>query len=125
MFCAHDTAAFIVVQCAYEGGLILLGCYLAFKTRNLADEFGESEQLAIAMYNIALVSSVVLVIVNTVDVTGATSRVLVTIAIVWSTMFSSGVFILPRLLTVRDRGREVAVEQSTEPTSVDLPLEGS
>lgn len=39
--CDHDTPAFFSVMMIYEGGLILVGCVLAFKTRNLRSEFNE------------------------------------------------------------------------------------
>ena len=116
--CAHETAAFFAVQLTYEGGLLLIGCVLAFKTRNMSDQFGgESKQLIVAMYNIALVASVVLIVANVVEAYNGTIRVFVTVAICWCTVFSSGVFVLPRLLRVRaqqgNSNRRVTLSRGT------------
>ena len=55
--CSHDTNALFIVQMFFEGGMVVAGCVLAFKTRNLQGDFGESRQLILAMYNIAVVAS--------------------------------------------------------------------
>ena len=103
--CAHETRAFFVVQLIYEGGLVLIGCYLAYKTRNLKEEFGESRQLILSMYNIALVGIAILIAGNVVETTAGGRRVITTIGVCWTTSFSSGVFVLPRLFRMQERER--------------------
>ena len=58
LICAHDTPAFFITMMIYEGGLILLGCVLAFKTRNLRSEFNESRQIILSMYDTAVISTI-------------------------------------------------------------------
>lgn len=77
--CSHDTAAFFAVQLIYEGGLILVGCFLSYKTRNMDDEFGEAKQLLVAMYNIALVATLVLIVANAAEVYDGTLRIFVAV----------------------------------------------
>jgi len=98
VICAHDTNAFFIVEVVFEGIILLMGCVLAFKTRNLQDEFGEAKQLILAMYNIAVVCSVVVVLTNFMSSGQAGSRLLYAVGIFWVTIFSSCVFIIPRLL---------------------------
>jgi len=96
--CSHNTGAFAAVQIVYAGGLLLVGCFLAFKSRNMNEEFCDAKPLVIAMYNIALVSSLVLIVAIGVDIPAGQLSILVSAAVAWSTIFSSSVFVLPRLL---------------------------
>ena len=103
--CAHNTHALFIVELLFEGGLCLAGCILAFKSRHLEGDFGEAKQLIIAMYNLAVVGSVVLIVVNVITTGQASKRILIAIGILWGSVFSSCAFVIPRLLQVRD-GRE-------------------
>ena len=111
--CSHDTKAFLIVQLIYEGGILIIGCILAWMTRNMEGDFGESKQLIVAMYNIAVVASLVVIVANVSDVSGGTMRVLVTVAVCWSTIFSTGVFVLPRLLQLKNRRSMANLRQSS------------
>jgi hypothetical protein len=63
--CAHDSLTFYGIQLAYECCLVLAGCYLSFKTRKMKDDkFGESKQLILSMYNIALVAGVIFICIS-------------------------------------------------------------
>jgi len=99
--CSHDTEAFFATQLVYSGGLLLVGCFLSFKSRNVRKELNDAKPLIIAMYNIALVSSLVLIVAKVVNIPDGPIRVLVTVGVAWSTFFSSSVFVLPRLLQVQ------------------------
>eukprot|EP00581_Thalassiosira_minuscula_P033328 CAMPEP_0183786912 /NCGR_PEP_ID=MMETSP0739-20130205/67270_1 /TAXON_ID=385413 /ORGANISM="Thalassiosira miniscula, Strain CCMP1093" /LENGTH=521 /DNA_ID=CAMNT_0026030977 /DNA_START=457 /DNA_END=2022 /DNA_ORIENTATION=- len=96
--CSHDTQAFFVVMLTYEGGLILVGCVLAFKTRNLCDEFNESKQIIFAMYDLAVIGSVLLIVSKAVATSQGAQRVLFAVGVFWTTCFASLVFVLPRLI---------------------------
>ena len=82
---------------------MLVGCYLAFKSRNMAEEFSDAKPLVIAMYNIAVVASLVLIVAKVVDIPDGALRILMTAAVAWSTIFSGSVFVLPRLLQSKKR----------------------
>jgi hypothetical protein len=66
--CDTDTNALLIVQMLFEGGLILVGCILAYRSRNMNSEFGEAKQLLFAMYNIALAGIIVFLVVTVADV---------------------------------------------------------
>ena len=83
-----------------------MGCVLAYKTRNMNDDFGEPKQLILAMYNIALVASIVLLVAFAVEAYDGTMRIFITVGVCWCTIFSSGVFVLPRLLRVKESTRD-------------------
>ena len=105
--CRHDTNAFMIVEMLFEGGLVLAGCILAFKTRSLQGDFGEARQLILAMYNIAVVASIVVIVTNVMTTGQASKRILIAIGILWGSVFSSCAFVIPRLLQVKDN-REAA-----------------
>lgn len=100
--CAHDTNALFIVEMIFEGGIVLAGCILAFKTRNLQGDFGEAKQLILAMYNIAVVASIVVIVTNVMTTGQASKRILIAVGILWGSVFSSCAFVIPRLLQVRD-----------------------
>merc|ERR1712224_238908 len=66
--CKTDTRAFMITQVLFEGGLVLFGCTLAFKTRNLSSSLGEAKQLGFAMYNVGLVAVIVMLMGSFLDV---------------------------------------------------------
>ena len=55
------------------------------------------------MYNIAVVTSLVLIVAKIVDIPDGALRILVAAAVAWSTVFSGSVFVLPRLLQNKKR----------------------
>ncbi len=99
--CKHDTVAFAVTQLIFEGGLVLTGCVLAWKTRNLGSTLGEAKQLLFAMYNVGLVALIVLLMGSFLRVDQKSVYVIMTVGIFWSTVFSSCAFVLPRLLQIQ------------------------
>ena len=104
--CKHKTNAFAIVQLIYWAFLILSGCVLSYMTRNMKEEFGESKQLILVMYNIAgVVLFIVLVSVLAIENLDAL-RIFVTVGVFWMTSFSTAVFVIPRLLRVREKRRD-------------------
>lgn len=66
-------------------------------------EYRDNMQLLLTMYNIALVGSVIIVVLNAAERFQATTRVFITVCILWVTVFSSCVFVVPKLLQIRSR----------------------
>mmetsp|Transcript_26387 Transcript_26387/g.40020 ORF Transcript_26387/g.40020 Transcript_26387/m.40020 type:complete len:912 (-) Transcript_26387:122-2857(-) len=106
-----ETHAFMTTQMVFVGGLVVFGCYLAYKSRNLDSSFSEAKPMVLAMYNIAMAGGVVWLIIYVMDSEQATSYLVACIGIFWGTIFSSCAFVLPRLLRVRKR------EQRTNKTN--------
>jgi hypothetical protein len=105
-FCEHETHAFLITESIFEASFLLAGCYLAYRTRNLDENFGEAKQLMFAMYNIAFVAVIIVLVVNVADIDGNGQSVLQAIGVWWGTVFSTAAFVLPRLLQVRQRRNE-------------------
>jgi len=101
--CTHENSAFFAVQVVYQGSLILVGCVLAFKTRNMKKEYRDNQQLMLTLYNIALVGTVILIVANVVKVYQGTIRIFLSVGVFWMTVFSCCVFVLPRLLQIHTR----------------------
>jgi hypothetical protein len=99
--CAQDTNAFFIVALIYEGSLVLLGCVLSYMTRNLDAKFGESRQLIFAMYNIAFIGIIIILLISLMGVDPNGEKMLQAIGVFWGTVFSSAVFVLPRMMQVR------------------------
>merc|ERR1712194_899588 len=98
VICGQKTNAFFIVQLIFEGGLVLAGCILAFQTRSLGSKIGEARPLIFAMYNIALVAVIGILITRVMNIGQASTYVVVSFGLLWATLFSSCFFVLPRLL---------------------------
>lgn len=98
LVCSHETPAFFITTLIYEGGLILVGCVLAYKTRNLQSEFNESKQMIFSMYNTAVISTILIVVGNVALQYQGPQRLLFALGIFWITCFSGCVFVLPRTM---------------------------
>jgi hypothetical protein len=103
LVCSHQTPAFFITTVVYEGGLVLLGCVLAFKTRNLQAEFNESKQVIFSMYDTAVISTLILVVSNVAIKYQGQQRLLFTLGIFWTTCFAGCVFVLPRTMKFTSR----------------------
>lgn len=86
-------------------------------------EYRDNQQLLLTMYNIALVGSVILVVFNAAEVCQATTRVFITIGILWITVFSSCIFVVPKLLQIRSRKLNPVEED--EPARRTLSIVGN
>lgn len=91
----------MITQIIFEGGLVLIGCVLAFQTRNLGSALGEAKQLIFAMYNVALCAVIVLLMGSTMGIDQKSVYVIMTVGVFWSTVFSSCAFVLPRIMQVQ------------------------
>lgn len=80
--------------------LIVVGCYLAYRTRDLDPRFGEAKQLGFAMYNIAFTGIVIVALLLVIDMTQRGILMLQTIGVLWGTIVSSFAFVLPRVIEV-------------------------
>lgn len=103
LICSHETPAFFITTMTYEGGLLLLGCILAFKTRNLQSEFNESKQVIFSMYDTAAIASIILVVSNVALEYQGQQRLIFSLGIFWCTCFAGCVFVLPRTIKFSSR----------------------
>ena len=69
-------------------------------------QFNDNKQLILTMYNIAVMGSLIIIVSNVVEVYQGIMRIFVAVGVFWTTVFSSCVFVLPRLLQVHARSRE-------------------
>jgi hypothetical protein len=103
LICSHETPAFFITTLTYEGGLLLLGCVLAYKTRNLQSEFNESKQVIFSMYDTAVIGTIILIVSNLAIQYQGQQRLLYSLGIFWTTCFAGCVFVLPRTLKFSSR----------------------
>lgn len=92
---------FVSLTLVVEAGLIVVGCALAFVQRNMDEKFGESKQLLVAMYNIALVQIVVQVVTGTADMDGSGAKLLQVIGVLFGSTISAAAFVLPRMVQIQ------------------------
>ena len=81
----------------------MIGCVLAYKTRNLDPRFGEAKQLGFAMYNIAFTGIIIITISGVVPMDQVNKKMLQTVGVLWGTLFCSSAFVVPRLFEVTKR----------------------
>jgi len=120
VICSYDTWAFFIVQVIYQGGLVLIGCLLAYKTINMQKEYRDNQQLILTMYNVALVGSIILVIANAVEVYQSTMRLIVSAGVLWVTTSSCCVFVLPKLAQIRSRKANAGGERRSSQISQSI-----
>ena len=96
--CSSDTDAFTFTVLGFECGLVLIGCILAFVTRNLDSGFGQAKELMFSMYNIAFIGMIIVIISFAMDIDASGQIVLFAMGIFCGTVFSSAAFVLPRLM---------------------------
>ena len=92
---------FYYIQVAFYGTLVVFGCIIAFLSRNIDKRFADARALFFTMYNIAFTGIMFSVISFAVTVTESGLSIMVSIGVFWVTVFSSAVFVLPRVSAVK------------------------
>lgn len=110
--CSTDTVAFTGTVLGYECGLVVIGCTLAFLTRNLDSGFGQAKELMFSMYNIAFIGLIIVVISFAMDIDASGQIILFALGIFCGTVFSSAAFVLPRLMRSKEEQRSTPRRKS-------------
>ena len=111
--CTTDSNAFTFTVLGFECGLVLIGCVLAFITRNLDSGFGQAKELGFAMYNIAFIGAIIAVITFAMDIDMTGQIVLFSMGIFCGSVFSSAAFVLPRLIQSQQETQIVPARRAT------------
>lgn len=96
--CKHELSLFEYLQGVFTFVLLVMGCSLAYVTRNIDPRFGDAKALLFAMYNIAFTTLMLAIIIGFVDISGSSEAVLQAIGVFWATVFSAAGFVVPRLM---------------------------
>lgn len=91
--------------------LLATGCYLAVRTWDLDPKFGEAKPLAFCMYNITLTGTLIVLILNLVDMENESRIMLVAFGILWGTVLSSTAFVLPRYMKLIGQQKELSTSR--------------
>ena len=129
IICQANSEALFIAELVLEAGIVIIGCMLAYTTRHMDSNFGEAKQLIFAMYNIALVG-VILVLVDSLATVDSSGRsVLQAVGVFWGTVVSSAAFVLPRMVQMRSdqsTGSRGQIRLSgLDPSGTSLPLQQS
>jgi hypothetical protein len=125
--CASSTSTFSILAILYKGIIVVWGCVLAWKTRNIHGAFAESKALMLTMYNIAFVGVVVLCLYNLLDVNGPTKVLVQSFGVLWVTLISTILVYGPRtfqLIMKGDIDMKEVMRQQTMMTSSGLTTSG-
>lgn len=124
VICQTRTNAMFVTETIFYCVLVSAGCVLAYQTRNIDKRFGESKQLIFAMYNIALVTILSIIVPVATDLTPNGEKILQAVGTLWGGVLSSAAFVVPRLLQVRKRQSEL-IQRSARfrHTAPSLPMQ--
>ncbi len=104
--CNTDTNAYFYTLTIYEAAFVFAGCGLAYKTRNMQDEFGEAKQMIFSMYNIFFVGLIMVIVIEVIGMEASEQSVLQAVGVFWGTVVSAGAFVIPRLLQAQVSRRE-------------------
>ena len=104
--CEQNSRAFSLVATLYEGLLLLIGCILAYLTRNMDSQYSEAKLLMFSMYNIAFIGIITTVILYTMDIERTGQIVLMAIGVLWGTVFSSAAFVFPRMMRIKSEAEK-------------------
>jgi hypothetical protein len=101
--CAVEGAAgtaFLAIEAAFKGALLLFGCLMAFSTRKVTASFNESQTIAWAIYNVVFSSLVVGAILLFLDTQGDTLIWLVLILFLWTAVGTWALIFIPKASAV-------------------------
>ena len=98
---ASETRALRIVQYIFVAGILAAGCVLAFQTRHLDKEFGESKQLIFRMYTIATITVILFVMQQSENFDPGGKALMQAIGVLWESVFCTASFLFPRLMQVR------------------------
>ena len=93
-----ELPAFHITIYTFEFGLLVAGCFLAYSARKVDPGFGQSTELLFSMFNIAFIGIGLVAAFAAMDIDLQSQIVLLSLGILWGTVYSSAVFVLPRLL---------------------------
>jgi hypothetical protein len=106
LVCETETNAFLITSLVCEAGFVLVGCVLAYSTRHMHEDFGESKQLIFAMYNVAFVGCMTVLITQVAEMDTAGQYAIQAIGVFWGTTLSAAAFVVPRLVQVQQMNRD-------------------
>jgi len=124
--CGTDTNAYFYALSGYEALCVFMGCVLAYKSRNMPDEFGEAKQMIFSMYNIFFVGLVMILVVQVTGLQTNERSVLQAVGVFWGTVVSASAFVIPRLLLAQEyrRERQDGVRRSVHISGIDASQAG-
>jgi hypothetical protein len=99
---------FIVLGLVFKGLLVLIGCVLAFATRQISSFLAESYSLAIIVYSITIFGLMIYLIIQIASLEVEALLLLSMIGVCWSTSVSTIVLLGPRFLKLITVGDEAA-----------------
>ena len=116
--CSSDTVAFAVIEIVWKAILVVGGCFLAVKTRKQEAKYAESKGLMAAMYNVAFIGVIILLLVFLLDGVGENGKTLLkAIGVFWGSVFSVAVIVVPRILGAHHKYSSTSGTQGTSATS--------
>merc|ERR1712195_116547 len=120
MVCQSKTPAFAAAAIGFKALLIVWGCVLAWKTRNVHGAFAESKQIMMVMYQIGFMSTIMLLLYYFLN-TSAASKVLIQSVVVLCVSLLSAILLFGtrifQLYTTGDIDLQEIVRQQTMMTS--------
>ena len=97
--CSTESNGTTVTLLVWRALLVCAGCVLAFRTRNMEAKYAESKGLLIAMYNVAFIGIVIVLLVFFFKGVGENGKTLLkAIGIFWGSVFSVAAIVVPRLM---------------------------
>ena len=120
--CSSETATFAIIEIVWKVILSAGGCFLAFKSRNVGAKYAESKGLMAAMYNVAFIGIVILLLVFLLGGVGENGKTLLkAIGVFWGSVFSVAVIVIPRIMGASAKFSSTTGTAGTAQTSSVTP----
>jgi hypothetical protein len=120
VICQSNSPAFAAISIGFKAILILWGCILAWKTRNVHGAFAESKQIMMIMYQIGFLSLIVLLLYYFLNVSSAAKVLIQSIVVLCVSLISAILLFGTRIFQLYSTGDidlQEIVRQQTMMTS--------
>lgn len=96
-----DGKIFMIIAGVMLGLVVLCGALVAFRIRKVTGRFNESSQVALAIYNVLFAVGLVMAVLLVIDAQGDIFTGLLLFGLVWTSTFTGGVLVIPKLMHIK------------------------
>lgn len=97
------TPAFFWIMFALNMGILIIGCILAWLARNVPANFNEAKQILFAIYNVAIIAVIVVVLGSVFRTSAEAISLTVSIGLLFSSLVTLAILFVPKIRHVANK----------------------